>query len=79
MAKMMRALVLPDAVACMYHSLIIGCRGASKQDLVEVVRLTAAGKLAPVIGALYPLAETEAAAARLEGGYFIGRIVLTEV
>jgi propanol-preferring alcohol dehydrogenase len=57
---------------------IIGCRGASRQDLVDVVRLTAAGKLAPVIGARYAFGEAEAAAARLERGDFAGRIVLTQ-
>jgi propanol-preferring alcohol dehydrogenase len=58
---------------------IIGCRGASKQDLVDVVQLAAAGKLTPVIGPQYRLAEAEAAAARLESGNFVGRIVLTRV
>ncbi len=56
---------------------IIGCRGASKQDLVDVVRLVAAGKLTPVIGARYPLAEAGAAVERLERGDVVGRIVLT--
>jgi propanol-preferring alcohol dehydrogenase len=56
---------------------IIGCRGASKQDLVEVVQLTAAGRLTPVIGCGYPLVETPAAAQRLSEGDVVGRIVLT--
>ena len=56
---------------------IIGCRGSSKQDLVEVVRLTASGKLTPVIGAYYPLEQIEAAVNRLERGDLVGRIVLT--
>jgi propanol-preferring alcohol dehydrogenase len=57
---------------------IIGCRGASRQDLLDVVQLAASGKLTPVIGARYPLAEAEAAVARLESGDVVGRIVLTQ-
>ncbi len=56
---------------------IIGCRGSSKQDLVEVVRLTGSGKLKPVIGAQYPLEEIASAVGRLERGDLVGRIVLT--
>jgi propanol-preferring alcohol dehydrogenase len=56
---------------------IIGCRGASRQDLLDVVQLAATGTLTPVIGARYPLAEAEAAIARLERGDVVGRIVLT--
>jgi 2-desacetyl-2-hydroxyethyl bacteriochlorophyllide A dehydrogenase len=56
---------------------IIGCRGSSKQDLEEVVRLTGSGKLTPVIGAYYPLEQIGSAVERLERGDLIGRIVLT--
>jgi len=56
---------------------IIGCRGSSRQDLVEVVRLAGAGRLTPVIGARYPLEQIGAAAERLGGGDLAGRIVLT--
>jgi len=56
---------------------IIGCRGSSRQDLVEVVRLAGAGKLTPVVGARYPLEQIGAAVARLEAGDLVGRIVLT--
>jgi 2-desacetyl-2-hydroxyethyl bacteriochlorophyllide A dehydrogenase len=56
---------------------IIGCRGSSRQDLVEVVRLAGAGRLVPVIGARYPLEQIGAAAERLESGELVGRIVLT--
>jgi len=56
---------------------IIGCRGASRQDLMDVVRLAGAGRLTPVIGAHYPLEEIGAAVERLEGGDLVGRIVLT--
>jgi len=56
---------------------IIGCRGSTKQDLIEVVRLVQSGRLTPVIGARYPLEQINAAVARLERGDLIGRIVLT--
>ena len=56
---------------------IIGCRGSSRQDLEEVVRLTGSGKLKPVIGAYYPLEQIGAAVERLERGDLVGRIVLT--
>ncbi len=56
---------------------IIGCRGSTKQDLVAVVRLVQLGQLTPVIGAFYPLEQIREAAARLESGDLVGRIVLT--
>jgi propanol-preferring alcohol dehydrogenase len=56
---------------------IIGCRGSSRQDLIEVVRLAGAGKLSPVVGAHYPLEQIGAAVERLERGDLVGRIVLT--
>jgi propanol-preferring alcohol dehydrogenase len=56
---------------------IIGCRGSTKQDLLDVVRLTQQGQLKPVIGAHYPLEEIESAVERLKNGNLVGRIVLT--
>jgi D-arabinose 1-dehydrogenase-like Zn-dependent alcohol dehydrogenase len=56
---------------------IIGCRGSTKQDLIDVVRLTQLGQLTPVVGARYALEEIREAAARLESGELVGRIVLT--
>jgi len=56
---------------------IIGCRGSTKQDLVDVVRLVQSGRLTPVIGAHYKLEQIDEAAARLESGELVGRIVLT--
>lgn len=56
---------------------IIGCRGSTKQDLVDVVALAARGDLVPVVGARFPLDQIDAAAARLESGELVGRIVLT--
>jgi len=56
---------------------IIGCRGSTRQDLVEVVRLAGSGRITPVIGACYPLERVEDAVERLESGDLVGRIVLT--
>jgi 2-desacetyl-2-hydroxyethyl bacteriochlorophyllide A dehydrogenase len=56
---------------------IIGCRGSTKLDLMEVVRLAQTGQLTPIVGAHYSLEEIREAAARLESGDLVGRIVLT--
>jgi propanol-preferring alcohol dehydrogenase len=56
---------------------IIGCRGSTKQDLIDVVRLVHEQRLTPVIGAHYPLERAVEAAEHLERGNLIGRIVLT--
>jgi 2-desacetyl-2-hydroxyethyl bacteriochlorophyllide A dehydrogenase len=56
---------------------IIGCRGSTKQDLMDVVRLVQAGRVSPIIGAYYPLEKIQQAAERLESGDLVGRIVLT--
>lgn len=56
---------------------IIGCRGSTRQDLIDVVELTRAGKITPVLGASYPLARIGDAVARLESGDVAGRIWLS--
>ncbi len=56
---------------------IIGCRGSTKQDLIDVVRLVRDGKLTPVLGASYPLDRIGDAVARLEAGDLAGRIWLS--
>ncbi len=56
---------------------IIGCRGSTKQDLVDVVRLVQSGRITAVIGAHYKLEQIDEAVARLESGDLVGRIVLT--
>ncbi|MCL4488646.1 MAG: zinc-binding dehydrogenase [Chloroflexi bacterium] len=56
---------------------IIGCRGSTKQDLIEVVRLVQQGRLTPVIGAHYPLEQIRSATERLARGDLVGRIVFT--
>lgn len=56
---------------------IIGCRGSTKQDLIDVVGLVRNGRLTPVLGASYSLDEIQEAAARLESGDLVGRIWLS--
>ena len=56
---------------------IIGCRGSTKQDLIDVVRLVRSGRVTPVLGASYPLDRIGDAVARLESGDLAGRIWLT--
>ncbi len=54
-----------------------GGLGSTKQDLIDVVRLAREGRLTPVVGARYPPEAIREAAARLESGDLLGRIVLT--
>jgi propanol-preferring alcohol dehydrogenase len=56
---------------------IIGCRGSTKQNLIDVVRLVANGQVTPILGACHPLAEIAAAVHRLEAGEMVGRIWLS--
>ena len=56
---------------------IIGCRGCTKQDLIDVVRLVHTGQVTPVLGASYALEQIGEAAARLESGDLVGRIWLS--
>ncbi len=56
---------------------IIGCRGSTRQDLIDVVRLVRIGQVTPVLGASYALDQIQDAAARLESGDLVGRIWLT--
>jgi propanol-preferring alcohol dehydrogenase len=56
---------------------IIGCRGATRQDLVDVALLVASGRLEPVIGSRFPLAEIAEAARALEEGAVVGRTILS--
>ena len=56
---------------------IIGCRGSTRQDLIDVVRLVQSGRVTPVLGASYPLERIQEAAACLESGDLVGRIWLS--
>jgi propanol-preferring alcohol dehydrogenase len=58
---------------------IVGCRGSTRQDLIDVVRLVQLGHLTPVVGAYYSLEQIREATARLESGDLVGRIVLTRL
>ena len=55
---------------------IIGCRGSTKQDLIDVVGLVRSGKVTPILGASYSLGQIQQAAAHLESGDLLGRIWL---
>lgn len=56
---------------------IIGSRAASKQDLVEVIRLVEQGKIKPVITRRFNLEEANQALEALRRGEIMGRAVLT--
>ncbi len=55
---------------------VIGCRGSTKQDLIDVVRLVQSGQVTPILGASYALGEIGAAVERLSAGEVVGRIWL---
>jgi len=55
---------------------LIGCRGSTKQDLIDVVQWVVQGRLTPVLGACYSLEQIAQAAAHLESGEVVGRIWL---
>jgi D-arabinose 1-dehydrogenase-like Zn-dependent alcohol dehydrogenase len=55
---------------------MIGCRGSTRQDLVDVVELVRTGKVAPVLGARYALGQIAEATACLESGDLVGRLWL---
>jgi propanol-preferring alcohol dehydrogenase len=55
---------------------IIGCRGSTKQDLIDVVELVSTGRITPVLGASYPLGRIAEAVEHLESGDVPGRIWL---
>lgn len=55
---------------------IIGSHASTRQELREVLNLVQAGKLKPVIGARYPLAQANEAHEALKSGEIFGRIVL---
>jgi len=50
---------------------------ANAEDLVVVKELIEAGKVTPVIGKTYPLAEVPQAIRDLEGGHAQGKTVIT--
>ena len=55
---------------------IIGCRGSTKQDLIDVVELVSTGRITPVLGGSYPLGRIAEAVTHLESGDLPGRIWL---
>ncbi len=56
---------------------LMGARGNTRQELVEVVKLVANGQLHPIISACYPLEQANQALTQLATGQVTGRIVLT--
>jgi len=55
---------------------IIGSHASTRQELREILNLVQIGKLKPVIGARYPLAQANEAHKAIKGGEIFGRIVL---
>jgi 2-desacetyl-2-hydroxyethyl bacteriochlorophyllide A dehydrogenase len=55
---------------------ICGTRAATKQDLVELIALTEAGKLKPVVSTILPLEKTNEGLRAVAQGQTLGRIVI---
>ncbi len=55
---------------------LMGARGNTRQELAEVVKLVANGRLHPLISAHYPLEQANEALTQLATGHVTGRIVL---
>jgi D-arabinose 1-dehydrogenase-like Zn-dependent alcohol dehydrogenase len=55
---------------------IIGSHASTRQELGEILNLVRIGKLKPVIGARYPLAQANEAHKAIKSGEIFGRIVL---
>ena len=56
---------------------VIGSHASSRNEMLQVLKLIQDGKIRPIIGAVYPLAEANEAHAALEKEEILGRIVLT--
>jgi len=56
---------------------VLGSHASSRNELLQVLKLLRDGKIQPIIGAVYPLAQANEAHAALEKEEILGRIVLT--
>lgn len=55
---------------------VLGCYMGSRQELDQVVRLVANGRLKPVVDTVFPLADAAKAQALMESRNFFGKLVL---
>lgn len=55
---------------------LLGSRANTKQDLVAVTALVAAGKLTPLVSRHFPLSDFALALAEIEQGTLVGRAVI---
>ncbi|MFI6521464.1 zinc-binding alcohol dehydrogenase family protein [Spirillospora sp. NPDC050679] len=58
------------------HLDLLGTRAATRREQEQVLAFAASGRIAPVIGARYPLAEARRAHEALDAGEHVGKIVL---
>ena len=71
------AFEVPSLPLFKHEQELIGCRGSTKQDLIDVVELVRRGRITPVLGNSYPLAAIAEATACLEAGEAAGRVWLS--
>jgi NADPH:quinone reductase-like Zn-dependent oxidoreductase len=55
---------------------VLGSRAATREEQARVLELVAAGKVAPVISARFPLDQASGAHALIDAGEHVGKIVL---
>ena len=55
---------------------LIGSYGRNRADIVATLEWAAAGKIAPVIDSIFPLAETAAAFAKLRARQVLGKVLV---
>ncbi len=67
---------IPSIDFFMREKEVIGCRGSTKKNLIDVTELVSKGKIVPVIGEHFPLSQINEAVERLANGSVIGRIIL---
>jgi len=70
-------IVVPSVPLFSTEKEVIGCRGSSRQELIDAFDLVGRGRIDVVVGATYPLSAIGEAVARMNSGSVIGRLVLT--
>jgi D-arabinose 1-dehydrogenase-like Zn-dependent alcohol dehydrogenase len=71
-----RGLELDPEALVLSEAAVLGSRYATRQDLRAAIELVAAGRVQPVVSAVYPFADADAALRRVADGDAIGRVAV---